>query len=112
MSMKKLVEAVQQLVEEEYKRAASEYGPVHASQHEAFAVMREEFQEAVEELNTVGEGIEEHYWHNARKDDRQANIGVAEGIKAHAVYAACECIQTAAMALKSQISFDKEDGNA
>ena len=110
MSMTKLITSVQELVKQEYERAAAQYGPAHASQHEAYAVMREEFQEAVEEMNKVGELIEERFWQNVRNNDTELNEGVADVITAHAVLCACECIQTAAMAVKSL--YHKEESNA
>ena len=104
MLVNEMIAEVQRLALEEYGRASEKYGATHHTQHEGYAVMREEFQEAVEALNDVGELLEDKYWSNVRKDNFKANKQVESAIYSKAVLAACECIQVAAMAHKSLMS--------
>lgn len=109
MSMKELTAHIRQQVNAEYGRAAEKYGAKHASRHEAYAVMREEFQEAVEALNEVGGCLEEKFWTSVRKDTVQESDRIAQEIYDNAVLAACECVQTAAMAYKCLKGYERKD---
>ena len=89
---------VQQLVEIELA-AANEKHPPFASQHEGYAVILEEIEEARAQINA----LEQHFGYawDAIKHDSNAKERI-EMCKRFAVWAACELIQVAAMCQKFQ----------
>ena len=91
-------EKVLELVEMELA-AANEKHPPFASQHEGYAVILEEIEEAREPINA----LERHlgYAWNTIKNDSNAKERI-EMCKHFAVWAACELIQVAAMCQKFQ----------
>jgi lipopolysaccharide biosynthesis regulator YciM len=100
--MEKLIKSVQAIKEEEYRRAAQKFGPVNNSDHESFAVIFEEMQEAFDEVKNTDEAIE-RFWQmvksrEARDQDKQSVLTAVEN---SAIFAACEFIQVAAMAYKA-----------
>ena len=97
--MKELKEAVEVLMREEYERAAESFGESFHSPHEAYAVLKEEVEEAQKEMGyTLGQT--EVYW-NRIKENRITD-GTLEVIEERALNAACECIRVAAMAYKAR----------
>ena len=89
---------VLELVEMELA-AANEKHPPFASQHEGYAVIREEIEEARAQINA----LEQHFgcaW-DTIKHDSNAKERI-EMCKHFAVWAACELIQVAAMCEKFQ----------
>lgn len=102
--MDKLIEEVKQLVEAEYGRSSARYGLTHNSDHEAFAVLLEEFQEAEDEVRFCGSAIE-RLWKRI-KDDSHNDLKMESLalIKTKALLGACELIQVAAMAKKASIT--------
>lgn len=105
--MKELIEAVEKLVAEEYVRAKEKFGAKHASQQEAYAVIKEELQETIEQINSGAEAIEVNYWENVRNDNELGNVDVAKIVYKNMVLAACEAIQTAAMCYKATLGFER-----
>lgn len=105
--MNELITAVEKLVAEEYVRAKEKFGAKHASQQEAYAVIKEELQETVEQINSSVEAVEVNYWDNVRNDNESGNVEVANGIYKNMVLAACEAIQTAAMCYKATLGFER-----
>ena len=105
--MKELIEAVEKLVAEEYVRAKEKFGAKHASQQEAYAVIKEELQETIEQINSGAEAIEVNYWENVRNDNELGNVDVAKIVYENMVLAACEAIQTAAMCYKATLGFER-----
>lgn len=107
--MEQLYKSIENIVSEEYQRASEKYGEKHHSQHEAYAVIRKEFQEAVEELNATGDCIESDFWNNVRSDLVAENQHVARDIYHCAIMTACEAVQIAAMAHKALCGYERED---
>ena len=99
--MDELIKAVQLLEEEEYARATEKFGELHSSEHEAFAVLLEETDEASDEISNVTKYLN-ILWDNikskAASDTDKLALLTAIGSKA--TFAACEAIQVAAMAYK------------
>lgn len=96
--MKELLKTVQEAVEEEIKRTKEEYGykPFN-SPHEGYAVLKEEVEEAEEEIQRIKDRLDSVWW-QVREDvypDRAIYL-----LKNHAELLACEAIQVAAMAQK------------
>ena len=95
---------VLELVEMELA-AANEKHPPFASQHEGYAVILEEFEEAGERIEKL-ERCLEYAWEKIKKDfDAKEQIELCEGF---AAWAACELIQVAAMCKKFQKLEGKE----
>ena len=97
--MKELKEAVKVLMHEEYERAAERFGEKFNSPHEAYAVLKEEMEEAQKEMRyTLGQT--EVYW--IRIKENRITDGTLEVIEERALNAACELIQVAAIAYKAR----------
>lgn len=96
--MNAVEEKVLELVEMELA-AANEKHPPFASQHEGYAVIKEEIEEARAPINA----LEQHFGYawDTIKHDASAKERV-ETCKHFAVWAACELIQVAAMCQKFQ----------
>lgn len=97
---------VKALAKRELEYANSIY-PLFASDHEACAVMREEYEEATEQLERC-----ENYMLRAWKMTR-CNEDISEPcriIETEAVLLACEAIQLAAMARKATMSIKERQG--
>lgn len=100
--MKILMNEVEHSILKEYDRASEEYGPVHNSDHEAYAVLLEEFEESLDDVRYCEKEIEE-FWKLVKDKTGPDDIKVCrlKTIYAQALYGACELIQTAAMAHKA-----------
>ena len=101
--MKKLLNDLTAAMMAEYGRAAKKYGPTHASAHEAYAVMREELEEA-QAVQDMDIGIAFTRFWNTTKGNRPSHE-YAEEIKVAAITAAAELIQLAAMAHKATLPY-------
>lgn len=106
--MEQLISDVQSLVDEEYGRASEKFGEFHNSDHEAHSVIGEELEEVSEELNRVTDAFSA-FWRLVRSKDAtdEQKMSALAVIKHAAVYAACECIQVSAMALKAQKTIEE-----
>lgn len=98
--MKKLYGEVENLAESEYDLASQQYGATNNSSHESYAVLREEADEATDE------GIKtelwlNRYWTAVKENDLDKQKAFLKEVHLHALFAACEYIQTAAMAHKA-----------
>lgn len=106
MSMKELVDEIKGCVESEYNRAGDIHGPTNNSDHESYAIILEELQEAEEEQLYCSKALEK-LWESIK-----ANRGKVEKkpilrvIYNHALLAACEFIQVAAMAYKAIVTIE------
>ena len=85
---------IHNLIEEEMAEA-NKLHPLFSSQHEAWAVIREEVEELHEEV-VACEGLQGEMWHKIRNDWGTEDI--LKQLHAHAIYAVQEAIQVAAMA--------------
>lgn len=92
------------LIEEELEEA-NQIHPLFQSPHEAYAVILEELEEAEEELAQCRQLLEEA-WIRCRNDFGLADL--MHRLKGHAVFAAQEIIQLAAMADKTLDSLYKK----
>lgn len=97
--MKKLKEQVTKLVDFEIEMANKEHGDRFNSAHEAYAVMKEEYEEAKEALEDAGISLNRSFWISCRRDGINC-ARYAKFLESEAINAACECIQVAAMAQK------------
>lgn len=101
MSMEKLIKDVQNLVNEEYDRASAKFGATNNSDHESYAVLLEEMEEAQSEVAEVHFQLQ-HFWEltKANDDDLSKYSRLLE-MERRALLAACEMIQVTAMTKKA-----------
>lgn len=105
--MKKLIESVQKLVNEELIRANKKFGPFH-NYHEAYAVIKEELEEATTELEVIKSYLES-FWDSVKGDCFESNIFKDVAIKRleemhHiSLNLAAEACQVAAMIQKTLV---------
>lgn len=96
--MKKLLEQVQKLADDELKMANEQF-PLFASNHEGAAVILEEVEEADDEMDWIDE-LYQCLWKDVKDDEPENVMERAGEMKVHAIRCACECIQVAAMCEK------------
>lgn len=103
--MKKLIEEVKELIEREYGRASAQYGLTHHSDHEAYAVLLEELEEAKDEVRFCESAVQK-FWEQIKKDVKcqPFKLNSLELVYNNALMGACELIQVAAMAKKASIT--------
>lgn len=96
--MNKLLDQVREAVISEHNRAAQLHGPAHASHHEAYAVILEEYCEAKDAKNAFMDCFQT-YWDGVRHDNvSRCNIA---NMQHYAMQAAAEWVQVAAMCKKA-----------
>lgn len=89
-------EKIEALVEEELTRANEKY-PLFRSPHEAYAVMLEEVEEMIHDIDIAARTISGMWSHVKEDESIEADAGV---IKTYTISAIQEAIQVAAMAKK------------
>ncbi len=100
--MMELLQGVRELVEQEYGRAGAKWGLKNNSNHESYAVLLEEVQEAREDLDIIEKTLQ-RFWGMIRADDSASDMLMQiNGIQAYAESLAAEAIQVAAMAKKAK----------
>ena len=92
------------LIETELAEANKKH-PLFTDPHHAYGVIKEEVEELHEEL-VACEGLLSDMWHRIRNDWETEHT--LRQLKAHAIYAAQEAIQVAAMAQKAMDSLNKK----
>lgn len=92
--MKELIKDVDMVIINELKRAISEHAPMN-SQHEGFAVILEEIDEAKEEIENMDIALK-MLWERVKRNDNAEDE--AKMLLNYARLAAAETIQVAAMA--------------
>ena len=105
--MKELIKDVTKLVNEELERTMKNY-PLFNSKHEGYAVIKEEIDEASDELQNININLE-IMW-NVIKNNKNTNNFIYR-LKDHAGLLAAEAIQVAAMAQKYIDSFKEAEIN-
>lgn len=99
MSYKRTLRGVDYLIDNELDMARDEHGATFASMHEGFAVIKEEADEACDDLGAIKLKCGA-MWQRVKNDDYKSASKYAEDIASCAERLACEAIQVAAMALK------------
>ena len=97
---------VEKLVDKELE-SANKMFPMFRSDHEGYAVILEEVDEARDEMDDLN-GLMNFLWKAVKVDSDIENFLVGIQMKAEAL--ACEAIQVAAMAKKFQESMEKFNG--
>ena len=98
--MEELMKAVSALVGEEYQRAAAEHGGAANTPHEGYALIKEEEEEAGDQMSTVSQKVTALWW-SVKGDNLGAQGEYLDEIRTAAILGACELIQVAAMADKA-----------
>lgn len=104
MAMTKLISEVTELIEREYGRAGAKFGLTNHSDHESYAILLEELEEAKNEMYSVEKYMHE-FWDYVKSDFGPHDKFVCCGdMERRALLCACEMIQVAAMAKKAAIT--------
>ena len=99
--MEELIKQVINLESEEYGRASVKFGAVNNSDHESYAVLREEADEAVDAMEDVDNLTDVFFEMVKNNEEDKVKLDILNGIKHRAEEAAAESIQAAAMARKA-----------
>lgn len=106
--MKELLNEIQASVMAEYERAKEKFGAANNSPHESASVIREEVEEALEELDAAT-GAFDNYWSGVKQnqpvDALNSKLRVLQGLLESA---AAELVQAAAMCYKATIKLDTD----
>ena len=97
--MEELIKSVVCAECEEYGRASVKFGAVNNSDHESYAVLREEADEAVDAMEDV-DNLTDVFFEMV-KNNEEVKLDILNVIKHRAEEAAAESIQAAAMARKA-----------
>lgn len=107
--MNELIAAARRLEIEELDRAASKHGASVNSPHEGYAVIKEECEEAEDQVDAVIQKIAA-FWSQVKVDcSAEEMTETLLDIEKSALLGACELIQTAAMAKKTMAGLKKEE---
>lgn len=106
--MEQLAEEVLALVGREYQRAAEKHGGAANTPHEGYALIKEEEEEAGDQMSTVSQKVTSLWW-AVKADDLTLQAGYLDAIKNAAVLGACELVQVAAMADKAMQGLKKAE---
>lgn len=104
MAMKKLILEVSDLVEREYGRAGAKFGLTNHSDHESYAVLLEEFEEAKFEAESFERCLNEFWYHVKGDFGLDDKFSSCKRMENRAILCACEMIQVAAMAKKAAMT--------
>ena len=99
--MEELIKSVVCAECEEYGRASVKFGAVNNSDHESYAVIREEADEAVDAMEDVDNLMDIFFETVKNNEEDEVKLDVLNEIKHRAEEAAAEAIQAAAMARKA-----------
>ena len=99
--MEELIKSVVCAEFEEYGRASAKFGAVNNSDHESYAVLREEADEAVDVLEEVDNLTDAFFEMVKKNEEDEMKLDILNVIKHRAEEAAAESIQAAAMARKA-----------
>ena len=99
--MEELIKSVVCAECEEYGRASVRFGTVNNSDHESYAILREEVDEAIDALAEADDLTDGFFELVKKNEEDKTKIGLLNVIKHRAEEAAAESIQAAAMARKA-----------
>lgn len=106
--MKEILIEIDKLAEEELERA-NKIHPLFASDHEGYAVIREEIEEAIDSFEMMGKSFEEA-WHEIREDDEEEARERVQDVRRFAQHAAAELMQVIATCDKFVKSQEERNG--
>ena len=95
---------IQKLVDKELEEANKKY-PLFHSNHEAYAVIKEEIEECEDDMREM-QMVLSYFWVRTKRDKNSDDLII--GIKKSAMHAAAEAIQVAAMCDKFLLKEEQE----
>ena len=98
--MDDLIREISRLAREEYQRAAAEHGGAANTPHEGYALIKEEEEEAADQMSTVIQKVKTLWW-SVKSDNLGTQRQCLDEIRTAAILGACELVQVAAMADKA-----------
>ena len=98
--MDDLIREISRLAREEYQRAAAEHGGAANTPHEGYALIKEEEEEAADQMSTVIQKAKTLWW-SVKSDNLGTQRQCLDEIRIAAILGACELVQVAAMADKA-----------
>ncbi len=102
--MDDLIAEVRELVDKEYGRASVKFGSRNNSDHESYAVLLEELEEAHAECGAAHDVLR-YFWDLVKRNGSdEEKYKICNKLEACALLAACEFIQVAAMAQKAALT--------
>lgn len=108
MSTKIIKSDVCEIVKKELALSYEKF-PAFNSTHEGYAVLLEEAEEMQDEVESVRKELA-IWWTVVKSNDAGMNDFILKGIEKHAINAACEAIQVAAMCQKFRKSLMEQEG--
>lgn len=107
--MEELIKQVINSECEEYGRASVKFGAVNNSDHESFAVLREEADEAADCMEDV-DGLTDVFFEMVKRNEEDSTkLELLRHIQHRAEEGAAELIQTAAMARKAIATIERRN---
>ena len=103
--MKDLQNDIKKLADEEYIRASQKFGATNNSNHESYAVILEEHEEARDDGYKFSELLE-LFWYNVKNNNEADASADLRNMYDRAVRAAAEWVQVAAMCNKATLSIE------
>ena len=99
--MVELIQSVAKTVAEEQLRAEKQYGKYNASSHESYAIIKEELDEAADDLTALSESMSK-FWSSIKNNSVVEQISSTIDAEKNATQAAAELVQVAAMCRKAR----------
>lgn len=110
--MERLIAEVIECIDSEYGRASEKFGSTNNSDHESYAIILEEVEEAQQELSYL-KGDLSALWSSVKMNSSDEHkLNECSAVERTALLAACEFIQVAAMAKKAAITIRTRQENA
>lgn len=96
--MKEIIKGVEVLAMAEMENANGKF-PMFRSTHEGYAIIKEEYEEAITEIENVRFELD-GVWSHTKRNDKESAIAHVERLQERAIHLAAESIQIIAMAQK------------
>ena len=93
---------IQEAIEAELENARKEWGPKYNSTHEAYAVLKEEVEEAADDLTIIKEDLG-FLWTAVKGNSEKPYSASLKHIQQTALSLAIEAVQIAAVAKKAEL---------
>lgn len=108
--MQHLIEMVNMVITAERNNAALDHGRLNHSDHESYAIIMEEFEESADEFNLAAQSLDGLWTHIKMDSHDSLKLETLKNLERHAMLAACEFIQVAAMAQKAMLTIQERKG--
>ena len=102
MEAPKTKSLIQEAIETELENARKQWGPQYNSEHEAYAVLKEEVEEAADDLTIISEDLG-FLWNAVKGNSDKPYSAALKHIQQTALELAIEAVQIAAVAKKAEL---------